>query len=91
MFNREAFLAALEEVQDRIKFVSNAANLGNMSPEEAGTKLRSLSIELGSVACMPFRGAASACPQCKSEDQSLVDKAPGVRRCGNCNHRYLGA
>lgn len=48
-------LLALKEVEGRIAFVRGAIESGNMTTETAASKLRSLSIELGVVASMPFR------------------------------------
>lgn len=49
------FIAALNKLQDRFDFIKSKVMDGSMSIQEAGIKLRSHSIEVGTVACMPFR------------------------------------
>jgi hypothetical protein len=51
----EEFQWALEKIRSELDWISAAVDRGVMTIEAAGIKLRSKSIELGVVACMPFR------------------------------------
>lgn len=54
MENQKKFIDAGESIIERINFLLFAVQLGELTPEQAGVKMRSLSIELGVVAAMPF-------------------------------------
>lgn len=53
--NDKEFYAALDEIYSKIRDIKIEVQHGAMTAEQAGEQLRQLSIDLGTVSCMPFR------------------------------------
>ena len=54
---------ALAKHIENIEWLKRALLSNNLTPEQVGSKLRSRSIELGTIACMPFR-EVKLCADC---------------------------
>lgn len=52
---KEKLATALSEIDARFQFIRDALAKGSITAEQAGIKLRSISIEIGTAGCMPFR------------------------------------
>ncbi len=52
---RDTLQRALDKHIENIKWLQERLSNGHLTPEQVGSKLRSRSIELGTIACMPFR------------------------------------
>lgn len=60
---RDTLQQALDKHIENIKWLQERLSNGHLTAEQVGIKLRSRSIELGTIACMPFRDQMPAEPE----------------------------
>lgn len=46
---------ALKKMRDDLEWLQARLDLDILTPEQVGSRLRNKSIEIGAIACMPFR------------------------------------
>ena len=55
MDKKAEFMGAMDRLANLLNFARERVAKGDWTVEKAAIKLRTLSIEVGAVACMPFR------------------------------------